>query len=333
MSPEKVFISLIIPALNEEKYLASCLQSVFSQTYPAELIEVFIIDGGSSDSTVEIVKYWQKDHKNVFLLFNNRKIQSAAFNLGVEKAKGDIIVRWDAHCIYDPEYIHYCVLNHMENEYGNVGGSITVLPGSDTLMGRAIACLNTSFFGLGGAAFRLGGKKRLVTTVPFGAFTKEVVLKVGKMNENLPRGEDNEYNSRILRAGYKIILDPRIVSYYYSRGTLRSFLLQMYDNGFSVGVLIRMSLKYVNLRHVVPLFFVLFLCLGTILSFVNPTICIFFLSSVSLYFILDIIFGFMVAVKNEIKIAPHLVHAAFWTHLSYGIGTLSGLIKGRYQNN
>lgn len=327
---DKPFISIIIPTLNEEKYIKSCLYSLFSQTYPVELIEIFIIDGESSDRTVQIVNEIRKDRENLFVLKNKLRIQSAAFNIGVEKAKGDILIRLDAHCTYEANYILNCVMNHIESKYGNVGGRCIVRPGSDTLTGRTIASINTSFFGLGGATFRMGKNKKLVKTVPFGAFRKEVVMMIGGMNELLQRGEDNEYNARIIKAGYNILFDPRIIAYYYSRSTLKLFLKQMYQNGFSIGALAHSSITSLTVRHYIPFLFVLFLVLSSIFSLHFQQIRYILYSTILIYFILNIIFGLRATYKTEIKILPIWVFTVFLAHISYGIGTFNGIIMRGY---
>ena len=325
-------VSVIIPTLNEAKYIKNCLNFVLAQTYPLVSLEIFVVDGGSTDNTIEIVKEIQRNLPNLYLLNNKKKIQSAAFNLGLDNSKGEIIIRLDAHCTYDSNYILYIVKNHLETEYGNVGGYCFVKPGSDTLMAKAIALINSSIFGLGGASFRVGKAKKLTNSVPFGAFPKKVISVIGKMNEDLPRGEDNEYNSRIRKAGYKILFDPRIVAYYYSRQNLMLFMKQMFDNGFSIGVLINLSLKIINLRHIVPLLFVGFLIFSTYFSFFYSSIRTLLFFVLIIYFLLNLICGVKMVSRNNLKLIPIMIFTIFFVHINYGIGTLYGLTKGRYFN-
>ena len=329
--PDKPLVSLIIPTFNEQDYIRLCLSSAYSQSYPQELIEILIVDGCSDDGTIEIAREQQLSHPNISILKNKKRIQSSAFNLGVSYSKGDIIIRWDAHCFYDSEYIYYCVLNHGEGTYGNVGGSITVLPGSETRMSKNIALISSSPFGLGGAAFRKTSPKGFVDTVPFGAFRKEIISEIGPMNEDLPRGEDNEYNSRIRQAGYKILLDPRIKSSYIARKNLMSFLKQMYTNGFSVGVLLRLSPKHVGIRHIIPMLFFLFIPSGLFASLFIGNAFEFFSAVLILYILLDIFFAVKLCKKENYKIIPLMMYSVLLLHICYGYGTLRGLINGRFE--
>lgn len=331
--PDKPFVSLIIPTFNEEEYIRFCLSSAYAQSYPNELIEILIVDGCSKDKTPEIIMEEQLFHSNIKILKNKYRIQSSAFNLGVKYSKGDIIIRWDAHCFYDPGYIHFCVLNHCEGSYGNVGGNITVLPGSETLMSMNIALISSSPFGLGGAAFRRTSPKGFVETVPFGAFRKEIISEIGPMNEHLHRGEDNEYNSRIRRSGYKILLDPRIKSVYYARKDLMSFLKQMYTNGFSVGVLLRLSTRYVEIRHIIPMLFFLFVPVGILsVLFTIHALRILF-AVLAIYLLLDLFFAIKSCSRENIRIVPMMIFSVFLVHICYGIGTIQGLLKGRFEMN
>jgi succinoglycan biosynthesis protein ExoA len=323
-------VSIIIPTLNEERHIKICLDSVFDQTYPSTSLEIFVLDGESTDQTVEIIKELQSFHPNLYLLNNKKKIQSAAFNLGLDNSKGDIIIRLDAHCTYESNYILYIVENHLESEYGNVGGYCYVKPGSNTLIANAIALINSSKFGLGGASFRVGKVRKLTDSVPFGAFPKKVISIVGKMNEDLPRGEDNEYNSRLRKAEYKILFDPRIIAYYYSRQNLILFLKQMFDNGFSIGVLMHLSVRAINLRHIIPLLFVGFLIISTFFSFFYTPIGTILVIVLIIYFLLNFINGVQMVSRNEIKLIPIMIFTTFFVHLNYGIGTLYGLVKQRY---
>ena len=323
-------VSIVIPTLNEELYIEKCLNSIFSQSYPSSKIEIFVIDGGSVDRTTNIINRLCSVHQNLFLLHNEKKIQSAAFNIGIDVFKGDLLIRLDAHCTYDSNYIQYCVEDHMDSEYGNVGGFCFMESGSDTNMAKVLSKVSSSKFGLGGAEYRVGKVKKFTDSVPFGSFTKKVLLLVGKMDESLPRGEDNEYNSRIREMGYKILFDPRIVSYYCLPLNSKLFFSKYYSNGYSIGVLLRIARKSVSFRHLVPLAFLFALGIGFLLSFFYTPFRYALILFVCIYFIMNLISGITKFSKHEIKLLSMYVYVVFVVHLYYGIGTLYGLIKGKY---
>ena len=115
-------IAIIIPTLNEEKFISRCINSILKQSFDFEKMDVMVVDGGSTDKTVEIVKSYQKLYKNIRLLENKKKIQSVAFNIGISNSDAPYIIRFDAHTTYDKEYISLCIKVLKEKEeIGNVG--------------------------------------------------------------------------------------------------------------------------------------------------------------------------------------------------------------------
>ena len=257
------FVAIIIPTLNEEKFITECLNSVVNQTYPLERMDVIVVDGGSKDETHSIVEKFHIRYENIRLLNNSGRIQSIAFNIGVKFSDAPYIIRLDAHAIYDPKYIEICIMRLQENvNRGNVGGRWDIVAQNSTLVAQANAILNSCKFGIGGASFRVGALAGNVDTVPFGAFPRNVIDKIGGMREDLIRGEDNEFNFRIRNAGYEIFFDPNIVCTYYARATMKGSVKQMYANGKSIGHLLRIDRRIISLRHFVPFLFTLSIISG-----------------------------------------------------------------------
>lgn len=324
-------VAVIIPTLNEERFISKCLDSVIAQSYPLEKMDIMVVDGGSKDKTCEIVDNYHKKYKNIRLLNNPGKIQSIAFNIGVKVSSAPYIVRLDAHALYDAKYIELCVKGLEENpKRGNVGGMCKILPQSDSLWAETNAILNYSRFGIGGASFRVGAEAGNVDTVPFGAFPRKVIEEIGGMREDLPRGEDNEINSRIHKSGYDIYFNPQIISTYYARPTLKASARQMYANGESIGILYYIDKEAIGLRHMIPLIFVLGIIFGGILSIFFQPLLYAHIAGVVLYFGCDIIAALQCALKHGMKFFFPLALLFFVVHLSYGLGTIKGLIKRRY---
>lgn len=323
-------VAVIIPTLNEEKFIARCLDSVIAQSFPFADMDVMVVDGGSSDRTNEIVDEYCKKYTNIRFIPNPGKIQSVAFNIGVKHSDAPYIVRLDAHALYKPYYIEGCVVGlESDANRGNVGGQWDIQPQCDSIWAATNAILNYSRFGIGGASYRVGAKAGNVDTVPFGSFPRAMIEKIGGMREDLPRGEDNEYNSRIKKAGYCIYFDPNIECVYYARPSLRSSCKQMYANGESISHLFYVDRKAVGFRHLVPLIFVVGIIVGAILSFVwFPFFCA-LLVGLSLYFLCDIVASILAAMKHGWKYFAPLFVMFFCVHVSYGLGTIVGLFTGR----
>ena len=322
-------VSVIIPTLNEEKFIARCLDSVIDQTYPFEKMDVMVVDGGSQDMTEAIVNEYREKYSNIRFLHNPRRIQSIAFNIGVENSSAPYIVRLDAHAYYKPFYMEGCIRGLQEdNRRGNVGGQWDIHPQNSSLWATTNAILNYSKFGIGGATYRVGAKAGNVDTVPFGAFPRKMVEEIGGMREDLPRGEDNEYNSRIKKAGYDIYFDPRIECIYYARPTLKASCKQMFANGESIGHLFYVDRDSIGIRHLIPLLFVLGILLGVIASFVYQPFAYVLLSGLILYFTCDLIASIVASRMHGWKYCLPLFVLFFSVHVSYGLGTIKGLLKG-----
>lgn len=321
-------VAIVIPTLNEERFISRCLDSIIKQTFKFEKMDVMIIDGGSNDKTKDIVTEYQKSHQNIRFIENKKKIQSVAFNIGLKKSTAPYIIRLDAHAEYDSKYISLCIENLKQDEKrGNVGGRWIILPFNQSVWAQTNAILNHSRFGIGGAAFRVSNEAHNTDSVPFGAFPRKIIEKIGGMREDLPRGEDNEYNSRIRKAGYKIFFDPNIISSYFARPTLGASCKQMYANGNSIGYLYYIDREAIGIRHLVPLLFVVSGLFSIIISVLWSPFCYVFCGGLALYLIADAMASIMGA-KDNVKCTLPLFILFFCVHVSYGMGTIAGLIKG-----
>ena len=323
-------VAVVIPTLNEERFIARCLDSVISQSYPFADMDVMVVDGGSKDRTKEIVTAYNKKHPNIRLLTNPRRIQSIAFNIGVQNSSAPYIVRLDAHALYKPYYIEGCMKGlEGDPKRGNVGGQLDIQPQNDSLWATTNAILNYSKFGIGGASYRVGAQAGNVDTVPFGSFPRTMIEKIGGMRDDLPRGEDNEFNSRIKKAGYDIYFDPAIECVYYARPTLKASCKQMYANGESIGHLFYVDRESIGLRHLVPLLFVVGIICGVLLSFVWLPFFFALLAGLCLYFTCDLLASVMAAKEHGWKYLLPLFIMFFCVHISYGWGTIVGMFTGR----
>lgn len=218
-------VSIIIPCRNEERAIELCLMSVREQDYRG-IVEILCVDGRSTDKTREIITRIAAEDGRVRLIDNPYRVVPHAMNMGIEAAKGDVIVRLDAHSSYPPDYVRRCVQGLVETGAWNYGGVFVNRVPSDGVMARTIAALTNHPFGVGNAHFRHARQRREVDTVPFGCFPREVFKKVGLFDERLVRNQDNELNARIWRAGGRIVLDPSIQIFYQNQGTLRGLLRQ-----------------------------------------------------------------------------------------------------------
>jgi glycosyltransferase involved in cell wall biosynthesis len=325
---KKYKISIIIPCRNEEKYIAKCLNSIIAQDYPIDNLEVIVVDGMSEDKTTQIVENYRKKIKSIKILKNQKKITPFAYNIGINNARGDVIIIMGAHSTIEKNYISKSVKYLYEYNVDNVGGLLVVLPGDKKILAESIALILSHPFGNGNANYRIGSKElKYVDTVFGGCYRREVFNKIGLFNEKLIRNQDLEFNLRLKRNGGEILLVPEIVSYYFARSTLRALAINNFLNGYWVIYSTKVAKMPFSVRHLIPIFFVLSICLSLMSSFIyRPFIYLFTLVLVA-YLILNISFSLGISFNKGFKYFIPAILSFTTLHFSYGFGSIWGLIK------
>lgn len=329
-------ISMIIPCRNEEDFIAKCLDSIIDTDFPKENLEVLVIDGDSEDKTRKIVKEYIEKNPFIKLLDNPKKFTPFALNIGIREAKGDIIIRVDAHSQYDPDYIsksvNYLLEYKKDNKRpDNVGGVIKIPSIKDTTIeARAIAlCLSHPF---GSASlFRLGVKEpRWSDTVFGGCYKREVFNKYmpSPFNENLIRSQDLEFNLRLKRDGGNILLVPNISFTYYPKSSFWEFFRHNFEDGIWATYPLKFTKTLFQIRHYIPFIFVLSLLVTGLLGNFSSIFFMLFLFIIGLYFSISVYFSNKIADQEENRKYFFLMLKAFASrHLGYGLGSIWGLIK------
>jgi len=202
-------VSIIIPVLNEERYIGSCLESIVSNDYPKNLIEVLVIDGISSDKTRDIVKDYQRNYPFIKLVENPKKIVPAAMNIRISLAIGNYIIRADAYSIYPMNYIRKLIEWSEKLGADNVGAICKTDINYRNKKSNSIKAILSDKYGVGNSFYRIGSNEvREVDTVPFGCYKKDIFSNYGLYDERLVRNQDIEQNKRIKNKGGKIYLIP-----------------------------------------------------------------------------------------------------------------------------
>jgi glycosyltransferase involved in cell wall biosynthesis len=322
------FLSLILPCRNEELFISQCLESIISNKYPSDRMEILAIDGLSTDNTKLTLERFSKEFSFIHILTNDKKTFPTAVNLGIEASRGEIIIVLGAHAKYESDYLKKCVTYIYEYEADNVGGVIQTKPVINNIMGRLISAVLSSPFGVGNSKFRTGSDIVMEADTVFGGcYRKEVFLKFGKFNELLISSSDFEFNRRIQKGGAKILLFPDIHVTYFTRSTMTSFLENNIRNGFWAIYPIAVSDHFpVGIRHLVPLFFTLFLisaAFGSIF-WVFPAYSL--IGVLILYLLTSLVYSFKKnrEVGHFFIILPIMF---FCLHFTYGIGSIYGFIR------
>lgn len=334
---QEIRVSIIIPILNEVMHIEKCVLSVINSTKDIEDMELILVDGGSDDGTLTILETLSKKYPFIKILHNEKKMIGAGINIGILESRGKYIVRLDAHAIFPDGYIETLVdeLERQEECVVNVGGILTTLPSEDDQVAQAISIALSSRIGVGDSPFRVGKieEPKYVSTVPFGAYRREVFDEIGLFNENVPRSEDLELSQRIINSGKKILMIPGVSSTYFSRADIRSFILQQFDNGRCVTKEHRGIVSFYKLRHIIPLIFVSYLLAliileVTFLGTISPPLNLIILSPLNAYIMLTFSTGLYYSVSNLKLVQFFLIpFILFSLHASYGIGSLYGILQ------
>ena len=315
-------LSVIVPIDNEERFIEACVASLLAQDFPQEEMELLLVDGASTDRTPELLEKLAKEHPSVIrVLQNPKRIQSAAMNLGAKAARGTYLIRVDAHADYPPNYFSRCVSLMEETGAQNVG-CIWNTQGK-TPKAQMIAMMLTSPFGVGGAAFRTGGKSGWVDTVPFGTFRKDYYESIGGFDERLARSEDNEINYRIRKNGGKIYMTDEMAVTYYCRETVSALGRMAFANGKWNVIAAKLCPGSMSLKYFVPLAFVLSLIVMPFLCLLHPVFCWLFAAELVLYLGLSLYFALQKTHEVKKLLRLWLLFPAF--HIPYGLGSLAGL--------
>lgn len=318
------FVTLIIPARNEEKFIKLCLESLCQQDYPPDCWEVLVVDGTSRDRTKEVAASY-KTSLNLKILDNPKISAPAGLNLGLEKGEGEIIIRVDAHSLVAPDFISQCVRHLAANpEADCVGGPITTI--AEGFWAGKIALALSCPFCVADAKFRYAQKPALVDTVAFGAYRRGVFEKIGRFNEALIRNQDIEFSTRLRKSGGKIFLTPEIKSSYFCRASLKSLARQCFLNGYWNIKTSQISPGALKIRHFIPLIFSLFLIITLMAGLFKPFFWNLLIGGLLVYFGMAFLFSAKTAFETR-ALADFLILPLifFWFHFTYGLGSIFGL--------
>lgn len=321
-------LSVVCPIYNEERYIGKFLDSILQQDYPKDDLEILLVDGMSKDKTRDIIADYSLKNPCLRLVDNLQKTVPYAMNNGIKNAKGDIIIRLDAHAEYPSNYFSILVEKLRELEGAeNVGGVCITLPCNDTTAAVAIAECLSNKFGMGNSYFRVGAKEVMsVDTVPFGCFRKSLFEKIGLYDTDMIRNQDDELNGRIIKNGGKIYLLPDVEIKYFARDKISKVRKMFYQYGLYKPLGNKKLGAPATIRQFFPLLFVLFLFLGLILSIVFPVLLPLYLGIIVLHWLIGSYEGLRSAEKtNRVGCCFLMPYIFLNMHVCYGLGYLKGM--------
>ena len=323
-----MLVSVVVGLLNEEKFLPRLIEDFKKQTYNHNEIELIFIDGISKDNSWEILEDFKNsnhDFYDVVLLKNPKVILSEGMNVGIKAARGECILKVDCHSHITDNFIENNVKIIEEGEDVCGGPRPNIIENADNFS-KTLLLVEENMFGSGIADYRKKTTKKYVSSVFQGMYKKSIFDKIGLLDEKVGRVEDNELHYRIRKNGYKIRYSNDILSYQYTRPTLKRMLKQKYSNGYWIGKVSHVYPKAFSIFHFVPLAFVLAIIFSLCMI---PITSIFIILLSSVYFLFTILITIMTIINNKFNVTILLMPIIlFLIHVYYGVGTLVGLIRG-----
>ncbi len=324
-------VSVIVPCYNEQDTILLLMEAIYAQAFPRDHIEVVIADGLSSDQTRQQIKEFQASHMdlNVQIVDNPNRTIPSGLNQAIRSAKGEIIVRLDAHSVPQPDYVSRCV-EALEQKLGDsVGGVWEIRPRDESWQARGIALAAAHPMGVGDAHYRFTSTAQLVDTVPFGSFKRELVERIGYFDENLLTNEDYEFNVRLRRSGGKIWLDPSIRSVYFARASLPELARQYWRYGYWKARMLRRYPGSVRWRQALPPSFVLSMVALLLLAIWWPLAGWIFVIESAGYAVVLSLAGLQLGRKHhDWKLIFSVPLAIATMHLAWGSAFLWSLVFG-----
>lgn len=308
-------ISVILPVLNEEKYLEDAVNAILSQRFEGKL-ELIVAVGPSQDRTREVAEELALKDSRIVIVENPSGRTAAGLNLAIAASQHSIIVRVDGHANIPENYCQMAFEILKSSGAVNVGGVMAAEGRS--LFEKSVAAAMRSPLGVGASRFHTGGQAGEADTVYLGAFRKQALLEVGGFDERFTRAQDWELNYRLRQNGGLVYFDPQLIVTYRPRSSLRTLSKQYFEYGRWRRVVSRRHQGTINYRYLAPPFTVMTVFISVITGIlISP---ILFLPAL-IYAVFILVASLVIGkVPGRILCLPAIL---LTMHFSWGVGFLT----------
>ena len=322
-------VVIIVAVRNEQHYIGRCLDSLLNQDLPKDSFEIVVIDGMSEDQTRIVVEEYMNRFPDIIRIYDNPyRIQAAGRNVGIRNSSSEFVLYIDGHSQPSSSYASKLVsILRASPDIAGVGGRHDS-PNDESFFGKALNLAQKSFLGGAGSSYR-HKKANFVDPVSFCMYRRSVLEKCGLYNESLVIGEDYELHWRMRQLGYKLMVTPDAVVYYYRKyNTLKRLFDRMLKYGFWKAKILRIHPTSIRVVFVLPILLIILWLSYLPLLLVRPDLS---------YLPLFIIMGYAIAVLGtsilvvlkEQNIKYLILFAIIIVeHFAFGVGLIVGLIKG-----
>lgn len=321
------FVSIIIPAFNEGKYISQTLQQLHDQSYPKDRMEIVVVDGGSTDNTFDIVSQWADQlFLNIRFLPNIKRISSCARNIGISVARGEYVLFIDAHVFIPSSQLIEDMVHAARNQSALVLGRPQPLnPPALSIFQFVVANVRGSKFGHSTRSFIYSDIEGWVSPVSVGVmYHVSLFDKVGYFDESFDAAEDVDFNFRLEQEGYEAYISPDFKILYYPRKNIVGLLKQMFRYGLGRARFTNKHIKGVQYEIFFPVLVLLAVVVIGSMAFNSDThiLCasIFLIS----YLSLTVLFYGTFFYLKALLLAPFVLLSIY---MGLALGLLTGLIE------
>ena len=317
---------------NEIGHIETAIESLQRQQTPGWEIEIIVVDGNSSDGTVEIIERIASCDSRVKLVRNKQMKTPYAFNLGIQRARGEYICILGAHTTYARNYIATCLEELKLHGAAGCSGRMITRPGGTGLQAHLVAWTLAHPFGTSARSMRTQ-PVGFADSIPYPIFLKSALLNVGAYDTQLHRNQDNDLNQRLRAAGYKLYLTEKTTCEYFVSPDLVSLARYAFNNGFWNIISFKVNPASMSLRHFVPGAFVAalllssFVVLYTVLAHTQLWLLIPVLLLAAIYAVLSIAVACHIALREKSVGALLMPITFLLLHVCYGTGTLLAIVS------
>jgi cellulose synthase/poly-beta-1,6-N-acetylglucosamine synthase-like glycosyltransferase len=327
-------VSIIIPFVEFDSYIFECVINILNIDYNE--FEVILLPDIKINLPLELrnerIKVIETGDKNI----------SSKRNIGIQNSSGDLFAFIDSDAYPTKHWLKQAVETFSKDpDIWAVGGP-NVTPPDDNLYEKCVGNSLKSFLVSGGKSFRKKTtKSRYCTDLPSCnlILKKQAMEELEGFNENLFTGEDIDLCKRLIKKGKKIFFNKNAVIYHHNRPLFKPFILQRITYGLSVIKLLKEDISWHTLSLFAPMIFIVFLVVGSILSFISHKFRMIYILIITIYL--------LIMIFEAVRYSDHKREILFTFisliigNISPGIGSLAALLKlkvdikkiysGRYQ--
>lgn len=327
------FVSVIVPARNEERFIARTLQQILAQDYPSDRMEILVGVADSTDRTAEIVQEIAAREPRIRYFHNPHGLSAGARNLGVRLAAGEIILFIDGHVYIDNDRLLRNTVLLMEEKNVSILSRPQFLdPPDNTFFQRAVSLARKSRLGHGLDSTIYSKRDAYVDPTSAGAcYRRGVFERVGLFDISFDACEDVEFNYRCARAGYRAFTSMRVAVYYYPRESLAGLFRQMIRYGIGRARLARKHPGTLALATIIPAASLsCFVVLAALAPF-SPSALSALKICLAAYFALAAGFSVSISAGHGLRYLPLLLLLYPCIHAALGLGFILGLAKSIFR--